>query len=373
MKVHDSSKPFKYVPMEQQRQQRTLHQQSYADLRSYSQPQSTTIEAPIFPEGSVTLSSPQQHRRDLEMVPTDSNSLVSTRGIDGGYGTVTDGHLRTADATANITKSSYTKLQHESQTVYRGDVDNERGAKSLLVFSAQYQQPLSLGTGYYEEAAVSSLHCWSHITSDIAALLFIYMVNKAGQDLCLSSMPILTQRLFGWTSERSGYFMGVLGGMVLPCVVVGNIFTVDMQDRDALFWLSLVTLAASILVLNDASILSLNYTEIQYMLAVSLLYGMLNITEGVTMSLLSKLVSPALAQGTFNSAFLTSEAGTFGRVLGDVSITVMAVAAGKSANSADSTTSPSPFDLVNLFYLPLIVGLIVSIVLVYGLYDRLLV
>lgn len=41
--------------------------------------------------------------------------------------------------------------------------------------------------------------------------------------------------------------------------------------------------------------------DVQYLLGSILLFAFLNAHEGVIMSLLSKLVSPELAKGTFNS------------------------------------------------------------------------
>ncbi len=41
------------------------------------------------------------------------------------------------------------------------------------------------------------------------------------------------------------------------------------------------------------------------------------------MSLLSKTIPKTFAKGTFNSGLLATEAGTFGRALGDIAITVV--------------------------------------------------
>jgi hypothetical protein len=41
------------------------------------------------------------------------------------------------------------------------------------------------------------------------------------------------------------------------------------------------------------------------------------------MSITSKIIPPSLARGTFNSGFLATEAGTSGRFIGDVAVTVI--------------------------------------------------
>lgn len=42
--------------------------------------------------------------------------------------------------------------------------------------------------------------------------------------------------------------------------------------------------------------------------------------EGSAMSLLSKVMAPSLAEGTFNTGLLTTEAGGFGRLAGNLAI-----------------------------------------------------
>ena len=46
------------------------------------------------------------------------------------------------------------------------------------------------------------------------------------------------------------------------------------------------------------------------------------ILSGVSLSLLSRIMSPRLSRGTFNCGLLSTEAGTFARVVGDGLITV---------------------------------------------------
>lgn len=51
------------------------------------------------------------------------------------------------------------------------------------------------------------------------------------------------------------------------------------------------------------------------------LCALLRLLPGVAMSLLSKIMPKRLAKGTFNSGFLTTEAGMTGRAVGDVAVT----------------------------------------------------
>ncbi|CAM9432730.1 unnamed protein product, partial [Heterosigma akashiwo] len=58
----------------------------------------------------------------------------------------------------------------------------------------------------------------------------------------------------------------------------------------------------------------------QYLLGCFSVYAILCAYEGVLMSLLSRLVTPEMARGTFNSGLLATEFGTFGRTVADFSI-----------------------------------------------------
>ena len=56
------------------------------------------------------------------------------------------------------------------------------------------------------------------------------------------------------------------------------------------------------------------------MLGAIVAFGALGGAESCLMSLLSKLVSPALARGVCNSGLLATEAGTAGRAAGDFAL-----------------------------------------------------
>ena len=113
---------------------------------------------------------------------------------------------------------------------------------------------------------------------------------------------------------------------------------------------------------------------LQYVLGASSLFALLNALEGVIMSLLSKLVPAELAKGTFNSGLLATEAGTLGRVIGDCMLTFLAER--QSASTSPSSTLPSDGSggggaILNALFLPIAIGVLVSILLVYRFYEQL--
>ena len=110
------------------------------------------------------------------------------------------------------------------------------------------------------------------------------------------------------------------------------------------------------------------------MLGASSLFALLNALEGVIMSLLSKLVSTELAKGTFNSGLLATEAGTLGRVFGDCMLTYLSERHSSSSGGGAGTDSGGGggdgIVVVNALFLPVAIGVLVSILLVYRFWDQ---
>lgn len=197
-----------------------------------------------------------------------------------------------------------------------------------------------------------------YVTVEVQVILFVYLVNKIGQELVVSSAPLLTGALFDWTNEAVGYYMAIVGALVVPTNILVHSMVKDADERDSLKSLTVlamigIALVCYLPVLGD-------YTLLQYLLGTSLGFTMLNAIEGVVMSLLSKLIAPELAKGTFNSGLLATEAGTLGRVVGDMMITVL-------ADSALTSTG-----LVNRLYIPFLIILGGSLVLAIRFYENLL-
>jgi nitrate/nitrite transporter NarK len=196
---------------------------------------------------------------------------------------------------------------------------------------------------------------WQLITAEVVVILLLYMVNKIGQELVISSIPVITREGFGWTQEGGGYYMAAVGASVLPMILLVNSFVKDLEERELVLRLSNACVLC-LLVMLHASFLG-SYTLFQYIAGSAVLFAFLNALEGVIMALLAKVISPELARGTFNSGLLATEAGTFGRVLGDFCITLFGV-------------SHNAGDIVNGLFLPLVVMILASSVLVWVYYDR---
>jgi hypothetical protein len=196
-----------------------------------------------------------------------------------------------------------------------------------------------------------------YVTVEVQVILLVYLVNKVGQELVVSSAPMLTKVLFHWTNEAVGYYMAIIGAFVVPTNIIVHSMVKEADERDTLKTLTILAMVGVALVCY-LPIMG-DYTLLQYLLGTTLCFTMLNAIEGVVMSLLSKLIAPELAKGTFNSGLLATEAGTLGRVVGDMMITVL-------ADGALSST-----ELVNHLYIPFFVCLGASLALAIRFYDHL--
>ncbi|CAN0559225.1 unnamed protein product [Ectocarpus sp. 12 AP-2014] len=112
--------------------------------------------------------------------------------------------------------------------------------------------------------------------------------------------------------------------VVLPVNALVGRMSMSCEDR---VMLQLLAVFAGIgcLVIVDFAMSPFRYTEGQYVAGVSLAFVAMQAHEGVIMSITSKIIPVELAKGTWNSGFLATEAGTFGRFVGDALITVLGV------------------------------------------------
>ena len=125
--------------------------------------------------------------------------------------------------------------------------------------------------------------CLDYISPEVLVILLLYIVNKAGQEMAVSSIPSLTQSLFHWGSEGQGYYMALMGAMVLPSNILVSLLVKDVEDRDLVLRLTYVCMLSISLMLN-MHFLS-EYSLVQYVLGNSILFSALNSMEGIIMSL----------------------------------------------------------------------------------------
>lgn len=196
---------------------------------------------------------------------------------------------------------------------------------------------------------------WSYLDYDTTIVLLVYFVNKTGQEMVVSCVPLLTGALFNWDYNSAGFFMAAMGAMVLPATIFISGLK-EVEERALALVLFYCCLGAVLVIVN---ILPFEYTPFQYTAGSVLLFSFLCAQEGVIMSLLSKIIPPEMARGTLNSGFLTTEVGTLGRVLSDITITWVA-----SANLP-------PVDTVNHLFMPVGAAVLITTIFFRINYDNL--
>ena len=206
-----------------------------------------------------------------------------------------------------------------------------------------------------EDFAIQESSWWEFVSLEVWVVLLVYFFNRIGQELIISSSALLTSQLFAWSSEQCGYFMAIAGALVLPLNLLSSWLFKDTEDRLALSVLTVICVLASALVCCEAPY---DYSSTQYVAGCIVLFGALNAIEGTIMCLLSRLVSPLLANSTFNSGLHATEAGTLGRVFGDAYLAW----AGYSREGAQ---------LVNMLFVPFTCCMLATLYCVYSFYDRL--
>eukprot|EP00850_Spirogloea_muscicola_P010018 SM000057S18448 [mRNA] locus=s57:693290:697883:- [translate_table: standard] len=183
----------------------------------------------------------------------------------------------------------------------------------------------------------------------LAILLFVYVTLKLAAEVLVSESSVITKYYFKWSTTKIGLFLFLEGMTVLPVsAVVGHYISNLYDERTVIFWTELILAAGIVAILDYGPYLG--YNLVRYSIAATIIYVSSNVLEGkhrllsvlkplciillrlntindalrhcVSMSLLSKVMSPKLARGTFNCGFLSTEAGTIARVIADGLISV---------------------------------------------------
>ncbi|KAF1785220.1 Major facilitator superfamily domain [Phytophthora cactorum] len=135
----------------------------------------------------------------------------------------------------------------------------------------------------------------------VVASLFIYIVLKLVLECLITASSTIAMYHFNWGSTNNGMYLAALGLLMFPTNMVVGWMSFRYEDREMIM-----------------------FSEIAMFVGVGvIIFISTNVLEGVNMSLLSKTIPKSFAKGTFNSGLLATEAGTFGRAIGDIAITVV--------------------------------------------------
>jgi len=146
----------------------------------------------------------------------------------------------------------------------------------------------------------------------------IYFMLKLVLEGILSSCATLTRFYFDWDDRASGMYLAFLGLLMLPANLGVAILAQRCDDRELILIFQIIIFVSCLAVMQY----SFQYSLIQYLVASLMIFMSTNALEGPNMSLLSKAIPPSWSRGIFNVGLLATEAGTGGRALGDVALSL---------------------------------------------------
>lgn len=126
---------------------------------------------------------------------------------------------------------------------------------------------------------------------------------------------------YDWSMKMIGLFLAAMGIFVLPVNFLVGILSSYILDRE------LCSISLSMCILGSVVVLTDNMkhpiAEWRYFSGFTIIYVATIMLEGAAMSLMSKVIDPNFAKGTINAGLLATEAGSLGRLLGNVFVTLI--------------------------------------------------
>ena len=209
-------------------------------------------------------------------------------------------------------KKYETALKHAKSMV---DLTDHTEAKPLLSDNtADTENAVSLSPE--TSSTTKEPPIWRNIPVMITFL--IYFVLKLVLEAVLSSSAVLTEFYFDWDSGTVGWYLAILGLLVLPANAVVATLAQSYDDRELITGIQIALFIGCLCMLQFREVYHLS----QYIIGTILLVVSANALEGPNMSLLSQTIPKSWSTGIFNVGLLSTEAGTFGRAMGNVLLTV---------------------------------------------------
>ncbi|KAG7379205.1 hypothetical protein PHYBOEH_012027 [Phytophthora boehmeriae] len=201
----------------------------------------------------------------------------------------------------------------------RSMLENGMGNSSISAIAAEMNENTPLITAapsftMSHPPKLSSL--WSNVP--VVASLIIYIVLKLVLECLITASSTIAMYHFQWGSENNGLYLAMLGLLMFPTNMIVGWMSFRYEDREMIMLSEGAMLVGVAIIVNYG-----HYSIAQFVAGGVIIFISTNVLEGVNMSLLSKTIPKAFAKGTFNSGLLATEAGTLGRAIGDVAITVV--------------------------------------------------
>ncbi|KAK9832195.1 hypothetical protein WJX74_002578 [Apatococcus lobatus] len=151
----------------------------------------------------------------------------------------------------------------------------------------------------------------STIPPTLATVLTLW-VSQVVRQAYVDGLPAFTETLYGWQPGAVGILLTIWGFSTLPVNWVVGKLSSKVPDR---------VLITGAIIACGAGCVGLamgGYPIWLYLLGGFLAYVGSLVLEGASMSMMSKVIHPSLAKGTFNAGLLATESGTTGRLCGNL-------------------------------------------------------
>lgn len=209
--------------------------------------------------------------------------------------------------------------------IFFEEPERQKAAQSQVVptHSSEDKPLLQNGDAHVDDVKLKPS---SPLYKNVAVMtsLLIYLVLKLILECLLSSTGTVTSYYFDWDTTRVGVYLAVLGLLMFPANLIVAIISRRHEDRAIVVATEIMVLVGSIAIIVYFP--ERQYSAYHYISASVCCFLGTNMLEAPIMSILSKTIPPKWAKGTFNSGLLATEAGTFGRVLGDFLISFAGLA-----------------------------------------------
>jgi hypothetical protein len=203
-------------------------------------------------------------------------------------------------------KKEQLMLQQQQQ----GRTNGMNGEERPLLLSSHLETSDSLQDGTNRKKFLSAY-------VPVATTFLIYFVLKLILECLMSSTSSITHFYFGWSENVIGFFMMALGLLMVPANLVVAQFSHHYSDRQLIAGMQLGMGIGSVIMMKLGGV----YPLFQYIFGSLILFLSSNACEGPNMSLLSKTIPSSWSKGVVNVGLLSTEAGTLGRVIGDLYLT----------------------------------------------------
>lgn len=177
--------------------------------------------------------------------------------------------------------------------------------------------------------------CFRNMTRPVLICMTVVVFKRIALESIVGATPIVAKNRYDWSIEDVGTLQVVNGLIIVPVCFFAAYLSTKYEDRVMTLCFLFVTLIGMLIMFDLSDFVnyhaSLTYNEysvfstgpISYVTGSLIAFIGVEVCESFTASMMSKVVSSKLAEGTFNAGLLQTLVGTGGRALGDIFVTAM--------------------------------------------------